>query len=216
MSTVQTTSIKHNASTSNNIVLDSSGRVGIGTASPAQTLHVVGSDGVTIARIAGATFAMRVVSSPGVGTFVEATNNTEATYQPLLVGGSQLQFTTFGAERARITGAGDFQFNNGYGSIATAFGCRAWVRFNGTGTIAINGSGNVSSIGDINVGLYRVNFASAMPDANYSPQVSVGPDVNNGANGYVANFQLGSVDVYYILPGTAFYDNSNMQVAVFR
>jgi hypothetical protein len=35
--------------------------------------------------------------------------------------------------------AGTFQFNSGYGSVATAYGCRAWVNFNGTGTVAIQG-----------------------------------------------------------------------------
>ena len=67
-----------------------------------------------------------------------------------------------------ITTTGDLKFNSGYGSVATAYGCRAWVNFNGTGTVAIRGSGNVSSITDNGTGNYRVNFATAMPDANYA------------------------------------------------
>lgn len=63
---------------------------------------------------------------------------------------------------------GDLLFNSGYGSAATAYGCRAWVNFNGTGTVAIRASGNVSSITDNGVGDYTVNFTTAMPDANYS------------------------------------------------
>jgi hypothetical protein len=63
---------------------------------------------------------------------------------------------------------GVFSFNSGYGSAATAYGCRAWVNFNGTGTVAIRGSGNVSSVTDISTGQYTVNFTIAMPDANYS------------------------------------------------
>jgi len=47
--------------------------------------------------------------------------------------------------------------------------CRAWVNFNGTGTVAIRGSGNVTSITDNNTGDYTVNFTSAMPDVNYCP-----------------------------------------------
>jgi hypothetical protein len=62
----------------------------------------------------------------------------------------------------------NLQFNSGYGSVATAYGCRAWVNFNGTGTPAIRASGNVSSITDNGTGDYTVNFANAMPDANYS------------------------------------------------
>jgi hypothetical protein len=46
--------------------------------------------------------------------------------------------------------------------------CRVWVNFNGTGTVAIRASGNVSSITDNGVGDYTVNFTTAMPDANYS------------------------------------------------
>lgn len=62
----------------------------------------------------------------------------------------------------------NLQFNSGYGSVATAYGCRAWVNFNGTGTVAIRASGNVSSITDNGTGDYTVNFTNAMPDANYS------------------------------------------------
>jgi len=64
--------------------------------------------------------------------------------------------------------SGDLQFNSGYGSVATAYGCRAWVNFNGTGTVAIRASGNVTSITDNGTGDYTVNFTNAMPDANYS------------------------------------------------
>ena len=61
--------------------------------------------------------------------------------------------------------------NAGYGSNATAYGVRAWVNFDGTGTVGINASGNVSSITDAATGIYTVNFASAMPDTNFSVSV---------------------------------------------
>jgi hypothetical protein len=48
------------------------------------------------------------------------------------------------------------------------YSCRAWVNFNGTGTVAIRASGNVSSITDNGTGDYTVNFTNAMPDANYA------------------------------------------------
>lgn len=48
------------------------------------------------------------------------------------------------------------------------FKCRAWVNFNGTGTVAIRASGNVSSITDNGTGDYTVNFINALPNANYS------------------------------------------------
>jgi hypothetical protein len=64
--------------------------------------------------------------------------------------------------------SGNLSFNSGYGSAATAYGCRAWVNFNGTGTIAIRASGNVSSITDNGAGDYTVNFTTALPDGNYA------------------------------------------------
>ena len=51
---------------------------------------------------------------------------------------------------------------------APLYMCRAWVNFNGTGTVAIRASGNVSSITDNGTGDYTVNFTTAMPDVNYS------------------------------------------------
>ena len=61
------------------------------------------------------------------------------------------------------------------GSLTTASGsapsysARAWVNFNGTGTVAIRASGNVTSITDNGTGDYTVNFTTAMADANYTP-----------------------------------------------
>jgi hypothetical protein len=51
---------------------------------------------------------------------------------------------------------------------APSYSARAWVNFDGTGTVAIRSSGNVSSITDTALALYTVNFSTAMPDANYS------------------------------------------------
>jgi hypothetical protein len=91
---------------SGQIYKDASGNVGVGTGSPQVRLHVVAGDGATNTRLAGASYAVRVQSIASIGASIEATNNTEATYQPLLVGGSQIQFTTSGSERARIDSTG--------------------------------------------------------------------------------------------------------------
>lgn len=56
----------------------------------------------------------------------------------------------------------------GGSTLYPEFKCRAWVNFNGTGTVAIRGSGNVTSITDNAVGDYTINFTTALPDANYS------------------------------------------------
>ena len=50
--------------------------------------------------------------------------------------------------------------------------CRAWVNFNGTGTVAIRTSKNVSSITDNGTGLYAVNMTNAMADTNYCVTLS--------------------------------------------
>ena len=49
---------------------------------------------------------------------------------------------------------------------------KAWVNFNGTGTVAIRRAFNVSSITDEGTGQYSVNFTTAMPDADYAFNVS--------------------------------------------
>ena len=70
---------------------------------------------------------------------------------------------------------------------APLYMCRAWVNFNGTGTVAIRASGNVSSITDVGTGDYTVNFTTAMPDANYSAVGSViGPATSYGGASIIA------------------------------
>lgn len=55
---------------------------------------------------------------------------------------------------------------------APLYMCRAWINFNGTGTVAINASGNVSSLTDNGNGDYTVNFTTALSDVNYSVGMS--------------------------------------------
>jgi hypothetical protein len=59
------------------------------------------------------------------------------------------------------------------------YAARAWVNFNGTGTVAIRAAVNVSSITDNGTGDYTINFTTAMPDVNYAAVV-VGQQ-NDGA-----------------------------------
>lgn len=73
---------------------------------------------------------------------------------------------------------------------------KAWVNFNGTGTVAIRASFNVSSITDNGVGNYTVNLATAMPDVNYA--VSLGQsDANSGVYGTNYAFNTGSTSLQY-------------------
>jgi hypothetical protein len=79
-----------------------------------------------------------------------------------------IAFSEGGVESMRLDSSANLQFNSGYGSVATAYGCRAWVNFNGTGTVAIRASGNVTSITDNGTGDYTLNFATALVDGNYA------------------------------------------------
>ena len=64
---------------------------------------------------------------------------------------------------------------------APIYACRAWVNFNGIGTVAIRASGNVSSITDNGVGDYTVNFTIGMTSADYCSISSVGFAATNSA-----------------------------------
>ncbi len=156
--------------------IDSSGNVGVGTSSPVVKLHVVGD----VMNNIGSSIATNIYYDGGAATNKFASNGFGGVLTIAESGSGGFRFYTApsnssgaGAnatitERMRITSDGLLQFNSGYGSVATAYGCRAWVNFNGTGTVAIRASGNVSSITDNGTGDYTVNFTNSMPDANYT------------------------------------------------
>jgi hypothetical protein len=94
--------------------------------------------------------------------------------------------------------------------------CRAWVNFNGTGTVAIRASFNVSSITDNGVGQYTVNLTTAMVDANYSVGVNTDYDgVSFGIN--AKTFATTSFLIQCILPNLSNYtDKSIVNAQIFR
>jgi hypothetical protein len=103
---------------------------------------------------------------------------------------------------------------------APLFACRAWVNFNGTATVAIRASGNVSSITDNGVGDYTVNFTTAMPDANYAMSGS-GEDIDaqgdvtigraNGAAKTTSACRIKTVDA-----GSVARDFPSIEIMFFR
>jgi hypothetical protein len=178
--------------------IDSSGNVGVGTTSPAYKFVV--SDGTT-------TMAFAPLS--GLGFFGTVTDH------PIV-------FATNSIERMRVDTAGNLSFNSGYGSVATAYGCRAWVNFDGTGTPSIRASGNVSSITDNGTGNYTVNFTTALPDANYSA-VTTARSSNDSTGGsmilaaqYLSSTKTASAIqvITKIVGGQT--DSSEVNVAIFR
>jgi len=142
----------------------SSGHVLIqGTTTPSDYLTIVGgSYGLLVG-------ARSFLASPSGDTAIGG-----------LAGSNFTDIYAGGVRNARFTG-GSFQFNSGYGSVATAYGCRAWVNFDGF-TMGIRASGNVSSVTDNGVGNYALNFSSAMPDGGYGLNGMCGQD-NTGNSG---------------------------------
>ena len=116
---------------------DTNNRLGVGTATPVSSIETNGP--ITAPTLAATN--LKHASSASNNIVLDSSGNTA-------VGGT-------------------LSFNSGYGSSATAYGCRAWVNFNGTGTVAIRASGNVTSITDNGTGQYTMNFTTALPDANY-------------------------------------------------
>jgi hypothetical protein len=111
---------------------------------------------------------------------------------------------------------GNLSFNSGYGSSAVAYGCRAWVNFNGTGTPAIRASGNVTSITDNGTGDYTVNFTTAMPDANYCAISSTGVDISNSQTAPIGTRATSSVRVFIYSSSDILIDTNYVAVAIFR
>ena len=101
--------------------------------------------------------------------------------------------------------------------------CRAWVNFNGTGTVAIRASFNVSSITDNGIGDYTVNLTTAMPDANYAVKssgantlpLSASQGFNNGTASAPTSASAARV-VCIVNSTTALTDLEAVEVAIFR
>jgi hypothetical protein len=135
-----------------------------------------------------------------------------------------IAFSEGGAEVMRLDSSANLQFNSGYGSVATAYGCRAWVNFNGTGTVAIRASGNVTSITDNGTADYTVNFTTAMPDTNYCAVIYAYESsyyVINAAYGQTKNTGSFAIGGYYTNASSVTWslsqrDIPQMNVAIFR
>lgn len=175
--------------------IDASGNVGIGTSSPIAPLTLFYNGGAVGAQITGnASYAQMQVTAQGANTNSYFTFGVNGTGKGIIQRNAVDVITidsagrvgigaTSPAEQLHITG----NFRVGSAVMATPTGsaplyaCRAWVNFNGTGTVAIRASGNVSSITDNGTGNYRVNFTTAMPDTTYAVNVTSGNPSGNAS-----------------------------------
>ena len=198
------------------------------------TIGTLGSANLGLATVASPTFTGTVTipagaSISGYAPLASPTLTGTPAAPTASAGTSTTQLATTAfvssnyAPLASPSFTGNLSFNSGYGSSAVAYGCRAWVNFNGTGTVAIRASGNVSSITDNGVGEYTVNFATALADANYAAFVNVFPETA-GASAYGSGSQRGTSTKTTTAIGfatvnytdSAFTDFPEIDVAIFR
>jgi hypothetical protein len=180
-------------------------------------LKTAGTTAVTIDASQRAAFVAGTAALPAITTTGDT--NTGIFFSAA----DTIDFAEGGAAVGQFDSSANFKFNSGYGSVATAYGCRAWVNFNGTGTVAIRASGNVSSITDNGTGLYTVNFTTAMPDALYA---TVGSSIGSttSSDGIIASGTLsgsalaaGAVQVRMCNVGSnTATDIAFVNVAIFR
>jgi len=128
-----------------------------------------------------------------------------------------------GTGRFNISSSGGINLNGAVlapQGAAPLYACRAWVNFNGTGTVAIRASGNVSSITDNGAGDYSVNFATAMQDDDYAATAnwSNGSTDRLSQDGPVipVTYAVGSVRILLSDGSGVARDGSTVSVAIFR
>jgi len=88
--------------------------------------------------------------------------------------------------------SGDLKFNSGYGSVATAYGVRVWLRYDQVNNV-VEASGGVSSVADGGAGVYTINFTNTMPDADYALSGWSGRNAKPIVTGSSNNHAVGSI-----------------------
>jgi hypothetical protein len=167
------------------LVVDSTNnRVGIGTNNPAYQVDIQGSS-TNALRIKTSSPLLRLEDSDdnAYHTIIGSSDDLYITSDAGNTGNGNMIFRNGGStERLRIESDGDLKHLS-----KPAYFARAWVNFNGTGTVAIRANGNVSSITDYGTGYYGVNFSTAMIDANYAPVAMGKPTTSSYGQSFTTN-----------------------------
>ena len=218
----------------NTLYVDSANnRVGVGTTSPLAELEVQGAatPEVMVRNTTTSSYSSLHLAEVGdsSGTFVVNRLGSTST----AIGGARagqiwnsanapIVFGTNGTEQMRLLSGGDLQFNSGYGSVATAYGCRAWCNADLTGSGSIRDSGNVSSLTDRGTGRWQFHFATAMPDTNYAaigmqkPNADVINITGLHPNAAWDTYTTGTVAFLFTQDGASIIDPLIGNIAVFR
>ena len=103
----------------------------------------------------------------------------------------------------------------GPATLTGQYAAKAWVNFNGTGTVAIRASGNVSSITDNGTGDYTLNFTTAFTDVNYNLVLTGTYGSSNAFNGTAPTTTAAKVQTY-VTTTAASQDSAHVAVAIHR
>jgi len=228
------------------VFTDTNGRVGIGLTAPASLLSLRGTGDVLRLDTSGSEdqngvslrFHQRdttIINNQGYGGIEwEGSDTSNDGVRGYIKGFSEgttgqfgLRFGTQGSgasspvEVMRIANNGAQSSVIPGGSVLLPeFKCRAWVNFDGTGTPSIRASGNVSSITRNGTGQYTVNFATALPDANYAvttsgSQAQSGDHVvNDSSAGFMTTTSVRIAT--WTFNGGAANDTAHVYVAIHR
>jgi hypothetical protein len=179
------------------ITIDSSENVGIGTSSPSYPLDVEGSTNVGAIRSTASNSILLMPNSGvsgGDNSVAIASNNDDF----FVRAGDTEQF------RIKSDGRGLSEFT-----------AKAWLNFDGTGTIAIRDSHNISGIVDEGVGACTVTFANTMADDNYS----FSADGSLGGGAFIYNDASNTTSTCYVrtrdADGTSYVDRDAVSVIIF-
>lgn len=144
-------------------------------------------------------------NASGTGTFTIAAPDSNTNRTLTLPDETGVVLTNASNIEAQVKTA-----TNATGS-APVYACRAWVNFNGTGTVAVRASGNVSSITDVGVGDYRVNLTTAMPNTNYTKVATSA--TNSGSAPQACYVDYGRTSNGYVAPTTTVFAVSNVSAS---